>query len=157
MLCFRLLKNVYSPIVRLVIPVSSICMIWVFPIHSTSIKKKLESSIIFLWNGVLILIVKENKEAGAIYFELWVPRKKNKEIFWKAPSKIYGRNFIMEKNRNIFWFVNIFKYHHREMGLWSAVFLVLCTVARVPSTNYLHFIHVCITFLYYLSTCLLYY
>ena len=28
-----------SPIVCLVIPVSSICMIWVFPIHSTSIKK----------------------------------------------------------------------------------------------------------------------
>ena len=28
-----------SPIVHWLIPVSSICMIWVFPIHSTSIKK----------------------------------------------------------------------------------------------------------------------
>ena len=92
-------------------------MIWVFPIHSTSVKKITESSVIFLRNGVLILNGKENKEAGAICFELRVPRKKNKEIFWKVPSKIYGSNFIMEKNKNIFWFVNISKYHHREMGL----------------------------------------
>ena len=56
----------------------------------------MESSVIFLRNGVLILNGKENKEAGAICFELRVPRKKNKEIFWKVPSKIYGSNFIMK-------------------------------------------------------------
>ena len=42
-------------------------------------KKNTESSVIFLRNGVLILNEKENKEAGAICFELGVPRKKNKE------------------------------------------------------------------------------
>ena len=92
-------------------------MIWVFPIHSTSVKKLTGSSVIFLRNGVLILNGKENKEAGAICFEIRIPRKKNKELLRKVPSKIYGSNFIMEKNKNIFWFVNISKYHHREMGL----------------------------------------
>ena len=80
-------------------------------------KKITESSIISLWNGVLIHNGKENKEAGAIYFEISIPRKKNKESLQKVPSKIYGSNFIMEEKQNIFWFVSIFKYHHREMGL----------------------------------------
>ena len=80
-------------------------------------KKK---SVRFLRNGVLILNWKVNKEAGAICFEIRIPRKKNKEILRKVPSKIYGRNFIMEKNKNIFWFFNNSEYHHREMGLyWS--------------------------------------
>jgi hypothetical protein len=65
-------------------------------------KKIVVSSVIFLRNGVLILNRKENKEVGAICFELRVPRKKNKEIFWKVPSQIYGSNFIMEKIKNIF-------------------------------------------------------
>ena len=42
-------------------------------------KKITESSIIFLRNGVLILNGKENKEAGAICFEIRIPRKKNKK------------------------------------------------------------------------------
>ena len=92
-------------------------MIWVFPIHSTSVKKITESSVIFLRNGVLILNGKENKEATAICFEIRIPKKKNKELLRKVPSKIYGSNFIMEKNKNIFWFVNISKYPHQEMGL----------------------------------------
>jgi hypothetical protein len=62
---------------------------------------------------------KVNKKAGAICFEIRIPRKKKKELLRKVPSKIYGSNFIMEKNINIFWFVNISKYHHREMGLVS--------------------------------------
>ena len=83
----------------------------------------MESYVIFLRNGVLILNGKENKEAGAIFFEIRIPRKKNKKlVLRKVPSKIYGSNFIMEKNKNIFWFVNIFKYHHhREMGLVSEI------------------------------------
>ena len=44
-------------------------------------KRNTESSVIFSWNGVLILNGKENKEAGAIFFELRVPRKDNKELF----------------------------------------------------------------------------
>ena len=56
---------------------------------------------------VLILNGKENKEAGAIFFELRVPRKDNKEIFQKVPSNIHGSNSIMEKSKNIFWFVII--------------------------------------------------
>ena len=84
-------------------------MIWVFPIHSTSVKKIMESSVIFLRNGVLILNGKENKEAGVICFEIRSPRKKNKELLRKVPSKIYRRNFIMEKNKNGFF---VCKYLH---------------------------------------------
>jgi hypothetical protein len=72
-------------------------------------KKFTESSVIFLWNCVLILNGKENKEAGAICFELRVPRKKNKEIFWKVPSKIYGIDFIMEKTKTFFG-LSIFEF-----------------------------------------------
>ena len=63
-------------------------MIWVFPIHSTSIKKNTESSVIFLQNDVLILNGKENKEASAICFEIRILKKKNKELLRKVPSKI---------------------------------------------------------------------
>ena len=92
-------------------------MIWVLPIHSTSIKENMESSIIFLRNDVLILNGKENKEATAICFEIRIPKKKNKELLQKVPSKIYGSNFIMENNKTKFWLVNISDYPHREMGL----------------------------------------
>ena len=59
-----------------------------------------ESSVIFLRNGVLILNGKENKEAGAICFEIRIPRKKNKELLRKVQSKMYGSDFIMEKTKN---------------------------------------------------------
>ena len=72
-------------------------MIWVFPIHSTSIKENTESSVIFLQNDVLILNGKENKEASAICFEIRIPKKNNEELLRKVPSKIYESNFIMEK------------------------------------------------------------
>ena len=52
-------------------------------------KKNTESSVIILQNGVLILNGKENNEAGAICFEVRFPRKKNKELLWKVPSKTY--------------------------------------------------------------------
>ena len=82
----------------------------------------------FLQNSVLILNERENQEAGPICFELRVPRKKNNEIFWNIPSKIYWINYILEKNKNIFWFVNISKYHHREMRLKALILnLVPCT------------------------------
>ena len=45
-------------------------------------KKIMESSVMFLRNDVLILNGKENKEAGAICFELRVPRKKNRQFFF---------------------------------------------------------------------------
>ena len=76
----------------------------------------MESSVIFLGNGVLILNGKENKETTAICFEIRHPKKKNKELFRKVPSKIYGSNFTMEKTKNKFWFINISEYHHPEMG-----------------------------------------
>jgi hypothetical protein len=47
----------------------------------------------FLRNG------KENKEVGAICFEIRIPMKKKKELLRKVPA-----------NKNIFWFVNISKY-----------------------------------------------
>ena len=46
----------------------------------------------------MILNGKENKEATAICFEIRIPKKKSKEFLRKVPSKIYGRNFIVEKN-----------------------------------------------------------
>ena len=48
-----------------------------------------ESSVIFLQNDALILNGKENKEANAIYFEIRIPKKKNKKILRKVPSKNY--------------------------------------------------------------------
>ena len=68
-------------------------------IHSTSVKTITESSVLFLRNGVLILNGKENKEVTAICFEIRIPKKKNKELIRKVPSKIYGSNFIMEENK----------------------------------------------------------
>ena len=41
---------------------------------------------------------KENKEAGAICFEIRIPRKKNKELLRKVPSKL----FYYGKNKNVF-------------------------------------------------------
>ena len=35
-------------------------------------------------------------------FEFRVPRKKNNKIFWKVPSKIYGSDFIMQKQKHFF-------------------------------------------------------
>jgi hypothetical protein len=80
-------------------------------------KKIMESSVIFLRNGVLILNGKENKEATAICFEIRIPKKNNKELLRKVPSNIYGSDFIMEIHQKKFWVVNISEYHHREMGL----------------------------------------
>ena len=91
-------------------------MIWVFSLHSTSVKKNTESSVIFLRNGVLILNGKEDKEATAICFEIRIQKKKNKELLWDVQSKKFWSNFIVEKTKKI-WFVNISEYHHREMGL----------------------------------------
>ena len=45
------------------------------------------SSVIFLRKDVLILNGKENKEAGAICFELRVPRKKTRKYFGKSHQK----------------------------------------------------------------------
>ena len=58
----------------------------------------MELSVIFLWNGVLILNGKKNKEATAICFYLMIPKEKSKELLRKVPSKIYESKFIMEKN-----------------------------------------------------------
>ena len=91
-------------------------MIWVFPIHSTSIKKNTESSVIFLRNDVLILNGKENKEATAICFEIRIPKKKNKELLRKVPSKIYGSNFIMEKKQKHFLVCKYFQISSPRNG-----------------------------------------
>ena len=96
---------------KIIISVSSICTIWVFPVYYTSIKKNTESSVIFLRNGVLILNGKENKQATAICFEIRNSKKENKELLRRVPWKIYGNNLIMDTNRKYFWFVDISKYH----------------------------------------------
>ena len=83
----------------------------------------------------MILSGKENKEAGAICFEIRIPRKKNKELLRKVPSKIYGSYFIMEKNKNIFWFVNNSEYHHREMGATVYVGLLGRSIRKSQHTT----------------------
>ena len=69
-----------------------------FTIHFR--KKITESSVIFLRNGVLSLNGKENKKAGAICFEIRIPRKKNKELLQKVPSKNIVT--LLWKKQNIF-------------------------------------------------------
>ena len=61
------------------------------------LKRNWESSVIFLRNGVLFFNCKENKQTSAICFEIRIPKKKNKELLQKIPSKVYGSNFIMGK------------------------------------------------------------
>ena len=102
-------------------------MIWVFPIHSTSIKN-MESSIIFLGNDVLILNGKENKEATAICFEIRIPKKKNKELLRKVPSKIYEVILLWKKPKKKNWFVNISEYHHQTMGFMYGCAVLCCAV-----------------------------
>ena len=80
-------------------------------------KKNTESSVIFLRNDVLILNGKENKEASAICFEIRIPKKKNKELLRKVPSKIYEVILLWKKTKKKIWFVNISEYQHRTMGL----------------------------------------
>ena len=65
-------------------------------------KENTESSVIFLRNGVLILNGKENKEAGAICFEIRIPKKTSKELLRKVPSKIYGNIFYGKKQKRLF-------------------------------------------------------
>ena len=65
-------------------------------------KKIMEASVIFLRNGVLILNGKENKEATAICFEIRIPKKKNKELLRKVPSKIYEVILLWKKTKKKF-------------------------------------------------------
>ena len=60
-------------------------------------KRNTESSVIFLRIDVLILVAKENKEATAIYFEIRIPKKKNKELLQFVPSKIYEVLLLWKK------------------------------------------------------------
>ena len=62
-------------------------------------KENTESSVIFLRNDVLILNGKENKEASAICFEIRIPKKKNKELLRKVPSKIYEVILLWKKTK----------------------------------------------------------
>ena len=62
-------------------------------------KKNTEPSVIFLWNDVLVLNGKENMEATAICFEIRIPKKKNKELLRKVPSKIYEVILFWKKTK----------------------------------------------------------
>ena len=53
---------------------------------------------IFPQNSVMILDGKENKEASAICFKIRIPKKKNKELLRKVPSKIYEVILLRKKN-----------------------------------------------------------
>ena len=77
----------------------------------------MESSVIFLWNDVLILNGKENKEASAIGFEIRIPKKNKEELLRKVPSKIYEVILLWKKTKKKKWFVNISRYDLRTMGL----------------------------------------
>jgi hypothetical protein len=79
---------------------------------------------------------KEKKEATAICFEIRIQKKKKKELLRKVQSKIYGSNFIMEKNEKKIWFVNISEYHHRAMGLKSPNFKPPKTLHHIDASNF---------------------
>ena len=65
-------------------------------------KENTELSVIFLWNDVLILNGKENKEASAICFEIRIPKKNNEELLRKVPSKIYEVISLWKKTKKKF-------------------------------------------------------
>ena len=88
--------------------------VW-FPLHFTSVKKIMESSVIFLQNGVLILNWKKNKEAGPIWFEIRIPRKKNKEKLWKFMEVIS----LWKKPKTFFGLSIIPNIITEKWGLWS--------------------------------------
>ena len=70
-------------------------------------KKIMESSLIFLWNGVLILNRKEIKEAGSICFEL---RARTRKYFGKSDQKIMEVVLLWKKTKLFFrlsMFLNI--------------------------------------------------
>ena len=76
---------------------------------------------------------KENKEAGAICFEIRIPRKKNKELLQKVPSKIYGSNFIMEKKQNHFLVCQLFRISSMRNGANRFLCLLFAiTIIRQP-------------------------
>ena len=60
-------------------------------------KKNTESSVLFLRNDVLVLNGKENKEATVICFEIRIPKKKNKKLLWKVPSKKFEVILLWKK------------------------------------------------------------
>ena len=70
-----------------------------FTLSTTSVKKNTESPVMILRNDVLILNGKENKEASAICFEIRIPKKKNKELLLKVPSKIYEVISLWKKTK----------------------------------------------------------
>ena len=72
---------------------------YTFNFHKKTHKK---STLIFLWNGILILNGKENKEATAICFEIRITKKKNKELLRKVPSKIYEAILSWKKPKKMF-------------------------------------------------------
>ena len=111
-----------SPIVRWVIPVSSICMIWVFPIHSTSIKRYgIIRNIFREW--CLTLNGKDNKEATAICFEIRIPKKKNKELLRRVPSKIYEVILLWKKTEKKFGLLRFPNIITEQWGSWQCTFL----------------------------------
>ena len=69
--------------------------------------KNVESSVIYFYG---MMLRKENKEASAICFEIRIPKKKNKKLLWKVPSKIFEVIFSgkkMKKEIGLLIFPNI--------------------------------------------------
>ena len=64
----------------------------------------------------MILNGKENIEVGAICFEIRIPRKMNKKILRKVPSKIYGNNFILENKQKHFFVCKYFQISSPRNG-----------------------------------------
>ena len=51
---------------------------------------------------------KENKEVGAICFEIRIPRKKNKEILGEVPSKNLNGSHFLINSHNFLLIINQF-------------------------------------------------
>ena len=76
-------------------------MIWAFPIQITAINFLMESFHNDPWNGVLIVERKENMEAGAICFEVKIPRKKQRIIWFVNTDSTYCHQVIRLLSTNL--------------------------------------------------------
>ena len=76
----------------------------------------MESSVIFLWNDVLILIGKENKEATAICFEIRIPKKKNKELNYGKFHQKFMEVILLWKKQKPFLVCKYFQISSPKNG-----------------------------------------
>ena len=115
-------------------------VIWVFPLHFTSVKKYgIIRNNFMEWRFDPSL----KREQGGWCNLFWVQDSKEKEQggITESPIKNLWKLFYYGKKQKHFWFVNDSEYHHREMvpnNLYKNIsFMVLCRLF-LEICKYLH-------------------